>query len=419
MITTDICIVGAGPGGACTALALAEQKIPCVLVDKAVFPRDKVGGDVLPGIILRALHEIRPEYVTKFSEQANLLEIKGTQIFAPNGRSLNVDYRKIKIGNFENTTSCFAASRQHFDNLLIQEVRASNYIDFIEGQAIHNCNEASDGLILSSKSNDFTVKAKLVIAASGASAPLSKKLSGYQSNPKHRGVGIRAYMQNVDWSNCNQYAQLYFLKDLLPGIFYITPLANGRTNVNLGTREDVLKSRQIDLKAILEHTISTHPIIGPMFENAHLEAPPKGWVLPFATQKRKLYGDRYLLVGDSGSLIDFVSGNGIGSAMYSGLFAAKKAAMALHEQNFSAGFLQDYEEQVYQKLKANLKLGRMLAPFFGFTRCHGLYRRVINGFIGRAGKSDLVAELLYSKNIEKELRSWAFYRKLLKGKRSA
>ena len=44
MIKTKVCIVGAGPGGAATALKLSYLGIECVLVDKAVFPRDKICG---------------------------------------------------------------------------------------------------------------------------------------------------------------------------------------------------------------------------------------------------------------------------------------------------------------------------------------------------------------------------------------
>ncbi|HEY1202482.1 MAG TPA: FAD-dependent monooxygenase, partial [Niastella sp.] len=45
MIATDVCIIGAGPAGAAAALQLQQLNIPCVVVDKAVFPRDKICGD--------------------------------------------------------------------------------------------------------------------------------------------------------------------------------------------------------------------------------------------------------------------------------------------------------------------------------------------------------------------------------------
>ncbi len=41
MIMTDVCIIGAGPGGAAAALQLDRLGISCVVVDKAVFPAIK------------------------------------------------------------------------------------------------------------------------------------------------------------------------------------------------------------------------------------------------------------------------------------------------------------------------------------------------------------------------------------------
>ncbi len=41
MPETNICIIGAGPAGATAALQLAYMGIPCIVVDKAVFPATK------------------------------------------------------------------------------------------------------------------------------------------------------------------------------------------------------------------------------------------------------------------------------------------------------------------------------------------------------------------------------------------
>ena len=58
MIATDVCIIGAGPAGAAAALQLQQLHIPCIVVDKAVFPRDKICGDGLSGKVLTALNRI-------------------------------------------------------------------------------------------------------------------------------------------------------------------------------------------------------------------------------------------------------------------------------------------------------------------------------------------------------------------------
>lgn len=46
-IKTKICIIGAGPAGATTSIALANMGIPHTIVDASIFPRDKICGDAL------------------------------------------------------------------------------------------------------------------------------------------------------------------------------------------------------------------------------------------------------------------------------------------------------------------------------------------------------------------------------------
>lgn len=408
-----IIILGAGPGGVVTALALAKKGIPATVIDKAIFPRDKVGGDVFPGIILRALHEIDPFYVTKFAQLNCLHEIKGTRLVAPNGKQLEIEYRNIDIGQFKNTVSCYAGRRKDLDQFLVEEIKKEPLIKLIEDQSIDDYEYIEDGIKLFNKDKSFSIEGAFVVLACGASAPITRKLTNYRQAPSHQGVGVRAYFSGVKNDIAGNFAELYFLDDLLPGIFYLTPLPNGLTNVNVGTREDVLKKKKLKLKDILINAVQQHPILKEKFRDAVIVDRMKGWSLPFATVKKQLYGKRFLLVGDAGSLIDFTSGNGIGSAMYSGLFAANKIEACIQNNNFTTDFLAHYQEAVTQKMAKHLKMGRMIAPFFGFTGLHGFYKILINQIIARTSNSSLFTELMYNKNIEKELKSFSFYWRML------
>lgn len=55
-ISTDVLVLGAGPGGAMAALFLHKEGVDCVVVDKAVFPRDKICGDALSGKVVEVLN---------------------------------------------------------------------------------------------------------------------------------------------------------------------------------------------------------------------------------------------------------------------------------------------------------------------------------------------------------------------------
>src|SRR2546430_12543450 len=57
-IDTDVLVVGAGPGGSSTAYHLARRGLDVMLVDRAVFPREKVCGDRLNPRGAPALHAL-------------------------------------------------------------------------------------------------------------------------------------------------------------------------------------------------------------------------------------------------------------------------------------------------------------------------------------------------------------------------
>ena len=67
MIQADVCIVGAGPGGAATALKLSYLGIPSILIDKATFPRDKVCGDAISGKVTTLMSRLDPDMLKRFN----------------------------------------------------------------------------------------------------------------------------------------------------------------------------------------------------------------------------------------------------------------------------------------------------------------------------------------------------------------
>ena len=57
-----------------------------------------------------------------------------------------------------------------------------------------------------------------------------------------------------------------------------------------------------------------------------------------------------MLCGDAASLIDPLSGEGIGQAMVSGRYAGWHALKCFQENNFSASYMKGYDNMVYDKL---------------------------------------------------------------------
>ncbi|HMT21592.1 MAG TPA: FAD-dependent oxidoreductase, partial [Promineifilum sp.] len=54
----DVIVVGAGPGGATTATALAQRGHDVLLIDRQTFPRDKICGDAVSLGCIEIMNEL-------------------------------------------------------------------------------------------------------------------------------------------------------------------------------------------------------------------------------------------------------------------------------------------------------------------------------------------------------------------------
>ena len=131
MIETQICILGAGPGGAATALRLAQLGIPSVLVDKAQFPRDKICGDGMTGRTVAILNRIDPDIVNHFEKTDIQMDSWGVTFWMDNKREFKVPFRK-NYNKESDKTPCFVSKRIDFDNFLVEKVRKQPLIQFLE-----------------------------------------------------------------------------------------------------------------------------------------------------------------------------------------------------------------------------------------------------------------------------------------------
>ena len=82
--STDVLVVGAGPGGSACAYHLARRGVDVLLVDKSVFPREKVCGDGITPYGVRAIERMGID-----PTEAGFLQIEGL-------RSYGVDYPSVR-----------------------------------------------------------------------------------------------------------------------------------------------------------------------------------------------------------------------------------------------------------------------------------------------------------------------------------
>ncbi|MFD3002115.1 NAD(P)/FAD-dependent oxidoreductase [Pontibacter toksunensis] len=410
MYQTDICIMGAGPGGATAALHLANKGIPSLLIDKAIFPRDKVCGDALSGKVVNELRRIASELPALFSQQQEQLPSWGIHFISPGGQQLSVPF-KYNYNKVQDSPAGYISKRMHFDNFLIEQVRQRPEVQLWEGVELTQYERQQDGsFILSGKDGQPLVQAKLLIAANGAQSGFARHVAQLQQEPEHYCAGLRAYYYNVAALDQDNFIELHFFKDFLPGYFWIFPLPNGHANVGVGMLSSAVSKKKVNLKKEMLRMIATHPELQKRFANAQLIDDIKGYGLPLGSKKRSISGDNYMLVGDAGALIDPFTGEGISNAMISGRWAAEQAAACLQVQNFSAAFMQKYDAAVYNRLWKELKLSRKMQQLLN-------YPWLFNQVASKASKNKALAEtiscMFNDLDLRERLKQPSFYLKLL------
>lgn len=412
MIETNVCILGAGPGGASAALKLDRLGIDCLLVDKATFPRDKICGDALSGKVVYALNRIDKSIMEDFYEPKDIkIDCWGVEFVFPKDRKISVASTSfLKEGEQNPRAFGFVSKREDFDNYIIEYVRKSSHIDFREGLELRDFEKVEDGFILKNKDGSVAIKTKLVIAADGAQSKFAREIAAFDKEEKHFAGAIRAYYKNVKGCSEDNFIELHFVEDFAPGYLWIFPLPNGEANVGVGMRSDLISKDKVNLKKKMLEILATHPRFKDRFEEAEVIGKIKGFGLPLGSKKRKISGDHYMLIGDAASLIDPLTGEGIGNAMISGLRAAEHAQRALETANFTAAALKTYDEEVYNHLWKELKISYQIQRALQYP----WLTNILSGIATRSqGFTETMTAMFTDVNMRKKIYNPFFYIKLL------
>jgi geranylgeranyl reductase family protein len=355
VIHTQVCIIGGGPGGCTAALKLAQHGIRSVVIEKATFPRDKVCGDALSGKVMRTLERLDPTLAAQVKKDQRTLPSWGVTFVAPSGRALRVPFsRNTGIGEAPGAIM----KRLHLDALLFDRLRTKSNITVLEGVTAKAFDRKENRWTITASAH--SIEADLVIDASGANSSFSRHVGGLEMEPRHHAAGVRGYYKGVKDLDPQGFIELIFLKDLLPGYLWIFPLPEGRANVGLGLRSDVVRKRKADLKALMQQLLKEHPALKARFADAELEGVIGGMGLPLASKRRRISGDGYMLIGDAAHLIDPFTGEGISHAMISGMHAADVAADAINARDLSSDRLKAYDQRVWKRLGQELAISTRL-----------------------------------------------------------
>lgn len=347
MRSADVVVVGAGPAGVATAIALARAGREVVVVDKASFPRDKVCGDGLTTGALRLLEGLGLEPSTIPSWQA----VHDVVVRGPSGHEVRLPLPRGR-GTF-----AAIARREELDAALVDLARAAG-VTVLEGTALVGASSFPDRVQLALEQGEHVV-ARYAVGADGMWSPLRRHLAGRTATPDlGEWHAFRQYFSHVG-PQAAQDLFVWFDPDLLPGYAWSFPVAGGGANVGFGIRRGGRMTTQEMGRRWPELLARPHvqAVLGP---DAFAEGPHRAWPIPAHIERATLSaaGGRALFVGDAAAATDPLTGEGIGQALLTGQLAAEAILVAGGLAPGRAA--RCYEAAVARELVADAAMSRLL-----------------------------------------------------------
>lgn len=355
----DVIIVGAGPAGCACTYMLKDSGLKVAMLEKGSFPKDKICGDGLTLDIVQQLERMNPDLARRFESLSQKIPSYGIRVISPSNEEMLIPF--LKNGQKANYYLC---ERKVFDQFLYEQCLQNENLNVFLDTRVEEVRYVESGVAI--RTNRETLRCSLVVGADGAHSAVASSLLRKPIDRRHHIAGLRRYYSNVEGLNPDNYLEILFLKPILPGYLWIFPLPGGKANVGIGVLSSSVSKKRLDLKKMFNDFLATDPNLKERFKHAQPLEPVKGHGLPLASRGLRRSGDRFVLLGDAGSLIDPLTGEGVGNAIRSGRFAADVIMAAFQLQRFDSSFLKKYDDRLKRAMGSEIRLNTFVQKMIAF-----------------------------------------------------
>ena len=340
--THDVIVIGGGPAGAVMAWSLARRGIRVAVVERSHFPREKVCGDfVEPGGLRILAHMGCLDRV----ERNAPLPITHARIFVQGEAA----YRGV-IPYYNSDHGLpphgYIVPRSELDTVLLERAQTVG-ARIYAGCSASAVERDGRGLQISARGRrqDFVLHAPLVVGADGVQSTVARSVGLARNDARYTAVAQRGYVDGVAVGSGE--ATIWFDEDLYPGYGWMFPLADGSANVGVGVLSEACRRHGLSVPRMFNEFIAKLRRHHPGCARIELLRPPLGGVV-------KSYGgvginhfDGGLLIGDAGSFVDPMTGEGITPGMESALLAAPTVCAALECGRFESAYLARFDRDFH------------------------------------------------------------------------
>jgi menaquinone-9 beta-reductase len=314
--STDVLVVGAGPAGSAAAAWSARAGLDTVLVDAAVFPRDKTCGD---GLTPRAIAELAKLGLTDWL-QAHTVNL-GLRAHGF-GQTLLLPWPALPDSDLPAWGS--AVARTELDDH-IRTVAIKSGATALDGaRAVDVRMEGDRVAAVTFKSGDetFEIECQRLVVADGVRSPLGKLLGREWHRDTVYGVAGRSYIESAmsDDPWISSHLELRGEDgEILSGYGWIFPLGTGEVNLGVGTLATLKRPANIAIKPLMSYYAEQRREEFQL--SGDLRAPASA-LLPMGGAVSGVAGANWALIGDAAACVNPLNGEGIDYGLETGRLVA-------------------------------------------------------------------------------------------------
>ena len=322
-MTSQVLVVGGGPGGASAAYWLARNGVDVHLVEKKRYPREKACGD---GLTPRAIKQLLDMG----------FDFDGLGLHRVEGLRAHVGERKLEMAwpdHSEYPDWGATMRRADLDGTVagLAEAQGARIEQGTTAMPLLEDDAVTGVTLTSDDGTERIVHPEYVVIADGSNSRFGRGVGASRRRDYPYGMAVRGYWESPNSDDRMIESQLD-IRDAegrsMPGYGWVFPLGDGEINVGAGLVSTFKGWKDINTSKILDayaHSLPEHWKITE--ETNHTR--PIGGKLPMALSVGPKVGRNWLLIGDASGAINPFNGEGIDYAYETGRMASGYLSDAL------------------------------------------------------------------------------------------
>jgi flavin-dependent dehydrogenase len=338
-IETDVLIIGAGPAGCLAAANLHRDGHRVLVVEKQVFPRFVIGESMLPS----SMNLLQEAGLLEAVEQQNFMRKFGA-VFLRGDETCNFDFANQFGNGFKYT---YQVPRADFDRVLAETLAARGVeilfrhgvtaVDFQPAHATATI-EKPDG-------EKISVRAKFILDCSGYGRVLPRLLDLEAPSNLPPRESLFAHVTGDVRPPEREQGKIWICMHPGGAWLWVIPFTNGRTSVGAVGAPEFFRQFSGPPEDQLRAILMGEPNAAKRLAKMEFAMPPQH-INGYSCSVKKLFGERFALVGNATEFLDPVFSSGVALALASADRAAKVLSRQLRGE--AVDWQRDYADFMMQ-----------------------------------------------------------------------